>query len=130
VEIFSVLLPIETMLSFLRHIPGFQQRLALGIAFVLLFFGTVGELAHSKHHQGRTSSAASETMTISALPTHGNTSCPLCEWESSLVSGPAPIVLPLLLLVAALFSYFLSTPLFSVRQILALRESRGPPCLA
>jgi hypothetical protein len=133
----------QTMLFFLRHLPALQQRLALGIAIVILLLGSIGEGMHYRQHhvleigaiatsthgtaQHRQDSA--QDGTVSLFPYRSVASCPICAWENVLVSGPAALVLPLLLMVFIGYTHFSPQPLFSVRQTIALRESRGPPRL-
>jgi hypothetical protein len=120
--------------------PILQQRLALGIALVLVFLGTVGEISHGSYHQGRYQNNVSEPVVSSqSIAKHANCSlaapvdsgnCPICDWENNLVSQPVAAHLPLLSLTSGCYTHFTAHPLFTVRQTIALRESRGPPRLA
>ena len=103
--------------------------MALGMALVFLFFGFAGEALHARQHQAGTVIGA-ETLTAQIAPASAAQSCPICEWENALIAGPSAVVLPQLLLAVVLYVYPVRPRLFSVRQILSLRESRGPPCLA
>jgi hypothetical protein len=121
---------LNTVIAYFKNCKGKTRQILAGIvAFVLLFLGTFGEIAHSGMHPASnthaTSTSASDEVQITSVT--NSDACLLCQWEASLLQAGVAVPLLLMGLLVASSTVYLQRPTPLVRLIVALRSNRGPP---